>query len=494
MKAAIYTRISSDSQEEGTSLDSQQEACLARANELGYEVTEQFREVRSGLTLERPILEQLRELVRNKSVDAVIAYCLDRLSRDPVHFILLQDEIQRSGAELILVSEDLDNSDMGKLIGHIKGYSAKLEALKIRERCLRGLKERAKSGRLVGGRSVHLYGYVYEFDELKEKKGRRLINEQQAEIARDIFKWLAEGETINGVVYRLNELGIETPTGKSRWNSSTVHKILTNPAYIGKPKPYHGIVVLNSTPALISEELFAQVQTRLKNNAKQSSRNAKVEYLLRGHIRCVPCFRRYFASTVHGRERYYYCSGRLKMITSHKCHNKSYKADELENIVWSQVEELLTRPEVILSELERRKDDTSQLTYIRELADIEERLVDLDRQQRELLQWALRGFPEDAITKENERINQYRETLKSRKAQLEASIAEINRNELDLTRAGHFCALARENLANFTYTDKRLALEALQIEVLVDGQDISITGAVPLCEIVSTPLKPGHGE
>ena len=85
MKSAVYTRVSTDSQEvEGTSLDSQLEACLAKAKELGYETSEEYtiRETYSGLTLDRPRLSELRQWVRDKEVDAVVAYTLDRLSRD----------------------------------------------------------------------------------------------------------------------------------------------------------------------------------------------------------------------------------------------------------------------------------------------------------------------------------------------------------------------------------------------------------------------------
>ncbi len=122
MKAAIYCRVSTEDQErEGTSLQSQLEACEKLAEEKGYEVEEQYiiREVYSGLTLDRPKLNELREWVRDKQVDVVIAYTLDRLSRDPVHFIILQEELERVGVELILVTEDVDSSDLGRLITYI---------------------------------------------------------------------------------------------------------------------------------------------------------------------------------------------------------------------------------------------------------------------------------------------------------------------------------------------------------------------------------------
>ncbi len=56
----------------------------------------------------------------------------------------------------------------------------------------------------------------------------------------------------------------------------------------------------------------------------------------------------------------------------------------------------------------------------------------------------------------------------------------------------HFCELASENLTNFTYADKRLALEALRIEAWINNEDILIKGAIPAYDLASTQLKPGH--
>ncbi len=124
MKAAVYCRVSTEDQEkEGTSLRSQTEACLKFAQDKGYEVPEEFiiAETYSSLSLDRPRLNELRQWVRGKQVDAIIAYSLDRLSRDPVHCIILQDELQRAEVELILITETLDSSDLGLLITYIKG-------------------------------------------------------------------------------------------------------------------------------------------------------------------------------------------------------------------------------------------------------------------------------------------------------------------------------------------------------------------------------------
>ncbi len=67
--AATYCRVSTDNQEaEGTSLQTQLEACLKYCQDKGYEVARHFSETYSGLTLDRPKLNGLRELVRRPAI------------------------------------------------------------------------------------------------------------------------------------------------------------------------------------------------------------------------------------------------------------------------------------------------------------------------------------------------------------------------------------------------------------------------------------------
>ncbi len=521
MKAVIYCRVSTEDQErEGTSLQSQLDACLKLARERDYEVPEGFTimETYSGLSLDRPRLNEMRQWVRDKAVDVVIAYTLDRVSRDPVHFIILQEEIEKAGVELTLVTEDVDSSDMGKLITHIKGFAAKLEVEKIRERTQRGIRERVKAGKMPSGRRARLYGYTYS-------DGVRHRNEAEAKYVRDMFRWLLESETLNGITYRLRELGIPTPSGNGYWIRSTVYRILTNPAYMGKTycyyqvhkettkhykptrksrksgieiKPYSdGVLIEGATPAIITEILFNQAQAILKKNREMSSRNGKVKYLLRGHIYCARCNRKYwgYSRWANGKpdksnQRYYYCMGRRSIVTPIKCDNRGYQADYLEGIVWEQVEKILSNPEFVLSELERMKNEPNQKDFLEnELIEVLRRLQELDKEQEHLLQWALRGFPEETVINENEKINRTRADLKERRAELEKKIGNAKENEVDLEGVERFCELARENLMNFTYEDKRLALEALQIKVALNNDSISVHGAIPVIDgdIVSTP-------
>ena len=507
MKAAIYCRVSTEDQErEGTSLDSQLAACRKLAQERGHDAPESYNlmETYSGLSLDRPKLNLVREWARSQEIDVVIAYTLDRLSRDPVHFIILQDELKRSGVDIVLVTETLDSSDMGLLITHIKGYAAKLEAEKIKERTTRGLRERARSGRFPSGWRGRLYGYDYLRDT-----GKRCINETQAQWVRQIFYWFVnEGIGIDRITYKLRELSIPAPSG-GLWYASEVWKTLRNRAYIGetyvftctkrtrKPKS-EWIELPDATPVIIDRDIFEMAQVQLRRNKARASRNTKHPYLLSDHVFCQRCNRKFWGfakwiewSGTRHLKRYYRCAGNLQMVSPVRCGNHNLPADKLESMVWREVERLLSNPNLILAELEQKKAVAGHRDFLeQEILQVTRRLKSLDREQGQLLQWALKGFPEDAITKENEKINQARVELQKQKAELESRIDQERQYGIDAEAIGQFCKSVGQNLDSFTYEDKRMALEALQIKILVDGNALSMTGAVPMLAGDIVPTLP----
>ena len=110
--AAIYCRVSTTAQsEEGTSLASQEAACRAHAESLGYSVGPIFTDVHSGADLfGRDGMTALLHAVKAREVGIVVAYALDRLSRSQIHFGLIYSEAIHAGVPIELVSEKLDDS------------------------------------------------------------------------------------------------------------------------------------------------------------------------------------------------------------------------------------------------------------------------------------------------------------------------------------------------------------------------------------------------
>ncbi|MFC1907722.1 recombinase family protein, partial [Chloroflexota bacterium] len=289
MNAAVYCRVSTEDQErEGSSLDSQKEACLLKAKELGYEVAYHFNETYSGLTLDRPKLNELRELVRADDIDILVVYCLDRLSRDPTHGVILQEELEKHRVTLESVLEDVDNSELGKLISYIRGFSSKLEAEKIKERTMRGKLFKAKEGHMPSGGGATIYGYDY-VKKAQPNGGRRIINDTEASWVQQIYQWLVnEGLSSNAITYRLRDFNAPSKSGNA-WSRRTVQQILKNPSYTGKTyvfttakghsqfsRPQEDWIEIDGvTPTIISQELFDAAQKQLAINRQKTVQNTK---------------------------------------------------------------------------------------------------------------------------------------------------------------------------------------------------------------------------
>jgi site-specific DNA recombinase len=100
--AAMYARVSMDEQVQNFSLDSQIRRMLQYAQVNGFTVPEEyiFREDFSGMRIDRPELTQLRKLVQQQAIQAVIVFSSDRLTRNPVDGDILRRELRQYGVEL----------------------------------------------------------------------------------------------------------------------------------------------------------------------------------------------------------------------------------------------------------------------------------------------------------------------------------------------------------------------------------------------------------
>lgn len=469
--AAVYCRVSTDSQErEGTSLQTQLENCLKYCQDKGYEPAYRYSEAYSGLSLERPELDKLRELVRNGAIDVIVCYSIDRLSRDPTHGVILTQELEKHGVKLETVTETVESSEIGKLIVYIRGFASKLEAEKIKERTGRGKRAAKEAGRIFCGAGKGIYGYDYLKRVKGERQASRVINETEATWVKEIFNWLVtEGLTSNAIVYRLRALSAPTKGGGT-WGKSSVQKILRNPAYAGKT---------NATPAIISQDIYETAQKQLSVNKAKASRNCKHEYLLRGHIRCRHCGQAYCGEPHRGKF-YYRCLGRRRISNPNEiCRNKVWSADTLEASVWDSLIEYLGDRNLIQSRINSQKEDAGRIAiYEGELDRIERQFKALDREQHQLLQWALKGFPDSQVESENKRINQAKDTLTKQKADYETQLKASQQASVNIPNLERFIKELQDKLPTLDFEGKRLALEWLNITVWINGDNVDITGNI----------------
>jgi site-specific DNA recombinase len=487
-RAALYIRVSDPKQErDGTSLETQEALGLRHAAEQGYSVSPDqiYREVYTGVELwDRPQLTQLREAVRRHEVDVVIAYAIDRLARDPVHLGVIISEAEYADIAVEFVTEPLDNSPEGQLIRFVRGYAAKVEHQKIRERTMRGVKARIDSGKPLSGVRV-LYGYRwnadrngYEPDPIASLIVQRIYDEAMA------------GRTLRAIAAGLTQDGIPTPTGREGWRYTVVVKILKHPSYAGRGVAlrYRSVKIKGHTeggrarrqvllrsedeqiplsaeriPALVDPGTWDTVQERLTLNKARSARNNRDPEgaLLRGGlVRCGYCD--HVMSAVRQNTGVLY---RCANASVSRCYH-GVLVSVLDAAVWEKVERIFTDPNVIREELLRLQGSDPTTADVAALDREAEKIV---RQQRNLIdQLASQGGAVAAL------INEKLASLEAQRQQLETEKASVLERRhtwqaaMDrLHEIQTWCHTVSANLGDFTYSQKRMALDALGVEVRV---------------------------
>jgi site-specific DNA recombinase len=316
---------------EGTSLPTQLEACLKYCQDKSYEVAYRFSEAYSGLSLDRPKLNELRELVRNEQIDVVVIYCLDRLSRNAAHGVIIRDELDKHQIMLESVTEDIDKTPLGEAIIFLRGTFSQLEAEKIRERTMRGKKAHLAKGSLPQGTGIGIYGYTWN----KETK-KREVYEYEASVVRDIFQRVAVGESLVSIARTLNQHSIPTK-GKKAWHSLTIRRMVKNTAYIGETY-FKNTLLPDTTPPIVDKDLF-QIANNQLDRPKLRTGHSKNEYLLRNHGFCSICGKPLVGHCLNRKYRYYQCSSaRPHENTIKLCPALYICANDLEKIVWEKTQ------------------------------------------------------------------------------------------------------------------------------------------------------------
>ena len=162
LRAIVYSRVSTDAQErDGTSLDTQERASQEYVGANGWTLVESIRDSASGSSLDRSGIEKVRQLLRQGAVDMIVAYAVDRLSRNQNHIGVLFDEVEQAGARLQFVTEKFEDTAIGRFILAARAFIGEVEREKIAERTMRGKAERARSGKIPQGTGKGCYGYRY---------------------------------------------------------------------------------------------------------------------------------------------------------------------------------------------------------------------------------------------------------------------------------------------------------------------------------------------
>src|SRR5947209_4099649 len=298
VRCAVYTRKSREEglEQQFNSLQAQRESAeayilsqkqngwqaLTRAyNDGGY----------SGASIERPALEQLLSDIEARRIDCVVVYKVDRLSRSLLDFARLLSLFDKRGVSFVSVTQDFNTStSMGRLTLNILLSFAQFEREIISERTRDKLSAARRKGKWIGG--IPVLGY-----DVAPGGGRLVVNEAEANQVPSIFSVCASCSSMTEALAAVRARG----WAAKRWTSargtehggqllgmSTLYGLLTNVLYRGDIC-HKGVVYPGEHQAIVSRELWLEVNDKLKLSRTTGRQNARVETLLGGVATCGYC-------------------------------------------------------------------------------------------------------------------------------------------------------------------------------------------------------------
>lgn len=224
MKQAVaYIRVSSQTQEDNTSLEYQLTKIKSFADSQSIRVIDVFRDVASGAKTEnREGYKKMCDYISSNNIDLVISYKLDRIHRNQLNFLTMLKKFDSTNTSYISVKENIDTSTpLGSLMLDVLNMFSEYERKSIADRIKAGKKVKEEqiathpSNSVIAGRSTFAYNSFFQIDEPK------------AEIVKYIFSTYIKLKSLAKVSSLLEaNKGIKFCT-------KTIHNILRNQMYIG---------------------------------------------------------------------------------------------------------------------------------------------------------------------------------------------------------------------------------------------------------------------
>jgi site-specific DNA recombinase len=392
MAVAIYARVSTEEQRERQSIETQYEFGQRFCELHKLPVYRIFADngISGTVPLDgRPDGSQILREARLGKFDQLLVYKLDRLGRETRLILNAVADLEKLGVRVRSMTEEFDaSSATGKLMLTMLSGFASHEREVIRERSVAGTNRVAESGAWMGG--IVPYGYR----KVGEKRDARLVVSEEiipgndlseSDVIRLIYRLASvERRSCFFVAARLTQLGVPCAyqrddrlvlRGKRKqrtsgiWRPGRIRNLIVSTIYkglhqFGKRSSNKGRqLILRTLPAIVDEKTWDQAQENLRKHLLYSPRSAKNEYLLRGLIKCACCDLTFVGvSNVRrdGRRDYYYrCNGKQSArgiygVNGQRCPSKGVRGGNLEQTIWSDVEDFLRKPGIVIDRLQAR--------------------------------------------------------------------------------------------------------------------------------------------
>ncbi len=521
-KCVIYIRVSSERQVEGFSIDGQRRYLTQWAEAEGMTVKEVYVEPgRSGKSISgrETFMKMLDDVATGKvDTDYVLVFKLSRFGRNAKDVLNSLAFLMRYNVNLLSKEDGLDSSTaMGRMMITILGAVAQMERENILAQTMLGREEKARQGGWNGG--VAPYGY-----DLID--GKLVVNELEAEIVKYCFETFVDTNIgYNTLTTILNRKGIPrdlTADERTYWEVRHIKNMLQNPVYTGRiaygrtrqqhiegtDNEYRRVkcddyIVSDeiSHEAIISEELFEKVQTKMNDRriAMAPKVGKPAKYILSGILKCPMCGSSMVADIVKWTnkddtqrvQRNYQCGGYARSKYG-KCKKNAIKKEQAETEVIEYTKRLFRNPEFAadIEALVGKKIDVTEIEE--ELTSYQKRLKQLKRSKANLERDIDAIFDEDDFAERkrqdmNDRLNRlYTEIydVEQQIADCEQRRAAIEKKNLTQDNIHQMLYAFSEFFDKMDDEDKRTVLKSLIAEIHLRPKEEWKRGNNPVKEIV----------
>lgn len=442
-KVAAYARVSTDSEEQLTSYAAQISYYTEyiKGREDWEFVGVYTDEGISGCSTKRR--EGFQRMISDAmagKIDLIITKSVSRFARNTVDSLTTIRLLKENNVECYFEKENIWTFDgKGELLLTIMSSISQEEARSISENVTWGHRKRFADGKVSVAYSRFL-GYD------KGPDGKMVVNPEQAEIVKLIYRLFLEGMTPHTIATHLTEKGIKTPGGKDKWNATTIRRILTNEKYKGdallqkeftvdfltkKTKKNCGEIPMyyieDDHEAIIDPAVFDMVQQEMERRKTGTSRYSGVS-IFSSKIKCGECGGWYGAKVWHSTDQYrkviYRCNNKYN---DERCTTPHIMEEEVKAVFLKSLNKLLANRDELIENVKLICDkltDTSELEAEKEKYAEEMSLV-ADMVQAAMLENARIALDQEEYRQKNDVLSARFEAAKKKHDELAMRIEEI---------------------------------------------------------------------
>lgn len=398
IRTAGYARVSTDTEEQATSYETQMayyKNYIESREDWEFVGMYSDEGISATNTKRREGFNQMIKDALDGKIDLIITKSVSRFARNTVDSLQNVRKLKEKGVEIYFEKENIWTLDSkGELLITIMSSLAQEESRSISENTTWGKRKQFAEGKASVGYK-HFLGYDKDFK----------INEEEAEIVRLIYRLYITGMSFYGITKELERRGLKTTYGKTKWCVSTIKSILTNEKYKGDAllqkeyttdflqktrKVNDGEIpqyyVENHHEGIITKEQFDFVQLEIERRKKQGKNSGSS--IFAGKIKCGCCGSWYGEKVWHSNTKY--------RKTIYRCNNKYGKKDTCNSptLEEKQIEEIFIKA---LNKLTKVKDEVRENLeiLIKGLTDSSD-LIEQSKKLQEELQLIEKGI-EDLV-------------------------------------------------------------------------------------------------